>query len=528
MTSFVNILNPDKLAYFFIIITLFFFIINSLFLLFSKIRNNLGYNIIFTAFLTVVLVILYSTKNIIVFFALWEISTWLTYFLANNPEKSKKYLWISLLAEFIMLIAVSRTVASGCYQISEIAKIDRWNLLMFSLPFIVKSGIIPFNFWVGDMYTGADKKFVAYLSAVIGKLGVFGLLRVFMENRQFIHDELWIDVFIFLSGITALWATFKAVSSEDAIETLSFSSLSQVAFIFASVLLMDKITLVGGLLHYLNHLLIKAGMFIAVVYMWNLTGTTKFREMGDFVSKMPFTFLFFLMLGISLAGVPPMGGVVSKWLMYEGFITRERTFSVVLFFAAGVGSFLYVYRLLHSIFLGRKKKSIEKIKEMNWMALAPLAICGILAFLIGAYSKPFVIYTSKSLGYDMSALKTSIGFADISLVSSIFGALVVFAIILWFLLPKQRYVPDTEGYTAAAYLPKDIEYWDYSYSFYAPANRIGEKFVKLFSMEWAGSFWKEYIEAFGQTIRFIYNGQIKVYGAYLIAFMILCFLILRS
>ncbi len=515
-----DMIKADNLAFFFSVLTIGFFVANTIFLIFSGIKKGIVLNTILSLFLTMVLLMLYATHNIVIFFALWEMATWLTYLLANNPKKSSKYLWASLLAEFFMLIAVARTVAYGSYDIAMVAHVDPLNLIMFCLPFIVKSGILPFNFWVADLYTGSDKRFVAYLSAIIGKLGIFGILRVFLLSPGLI-PEWFIYTFIYLAGITAVWATFKAVGSEDAIESLSFSSLSQVAFIFASVLLMNKSALIGGLVHYLNHMLIKMGMFMAVVYIWAKTGTTEFRRLGDFVSKMPFSFLFFLMLGISLAGVPPMGGVISKWFMYEGFIEESKLLAVLLFFVAGVGSFLYVYRLLHSIFLGRKKPSIVLVSEMNILAILPLAASALISFLIGVYSRPFIRFAAKALGMDFSEPRTDIGFAYIGIVSAVFGALILFAVVLWLLLPKHRYVPDTEGYTAAAYLPKDIQHWDYSYNFYAPVVRLGDKFVRLFSLDWLARFWKEYIAAIGELFRGIYSGSLKLYGFYLMSVIVL-------
>ncbi len=514
----------DNLGLFFAYLAVGFMVAQLVFIAFTDLIKRSALSVMGMVLLTLVLTTLYGTKNALLFFVLWEASTWLTYLLANNPDKAKRYLWISLLGEFGMLIALLRTIVlTGSFELSALAKMDTLTVVLFCMPFVIKSGIFPFHFWVGDLYTGSDKRFVGYLSAIIGKLGIFGLIRVLSEIG-YSGGGFWPNLFIYFAGITAVWATFRAVASEDAIEALSFSSLSQVAFIFASVLLWGSFALSGAMLHYLNHLLIKAGMFFAVVYIWSKIGSTLYTSMGDFVRKMPFTFLFFLMLGISLAGVPPMGGFNSKWLMYEAFIEKGRLLPVLFFFVAGVGSFLYVYRLLHSIFLGRKKVSIRLIKEMNPITILPLAVSAVVAFVVGVYVKPFMAWIGKALSglvEPASFTQTSLGVADISLVGAIFGALVLFAIVFWWILPRHRYAPDTEGYTAAAYLPEQIKLWDYSYNFYAPVNRLGEGFVKLISLEWVARYFEEYIAGLGQALRGIYNGSVIVYASYIFLTMMI-------
>ncbi len=510
----------DRLGLLFTWLTLGLVGLQILFLLAGDKYTRRPWPILGLLLLTLVLVGLYSTKDMLYFFLFWSAGTWLTFLLSNNPRKAFGYLWISLLGEFAMLSAVGYTYAlTGSTAFSALAKAGPIAIVLFCLPFVIKTGVIPFNFWVGDLYTGSDKRFVLFLSAIISKLGVFGVLRTVSELSSLPNLAVWQNLFIYLAGITAIWATFKAVGSEDAIEALSFSSLSQVSFIFASVLLWSAVSVSGAVLHYLNHMLIKLGMFSVVIYIWRKIGSTEYTAMGDFVRKMPISFLFFLMLGISLAGVPPMGGFNSKWLMYEAFISKGRLLPVLLFFVAGVGSFLYVYRLLHSIFLGRKKASISLVKEMNPLQIIPLVVSGVVSFLIGAYVKPFMELINGGLTgiFDpVSVTKTGIGIVNLSLVLEVFGLLLGAVVILfWILLPRHRYAPDTEGYTAAAYLPEQIRLWDYSYNFYAPVNRLGKGFVQFFSLGWLGDFWREYIAGLGLLLRGLYNGRLATYGAYI-------------
>jgi len=78
-------------------------------------------------------------------------------------------------------------------------------------------------------------------------------------------------------------------------------------------------------------------------------------EMGGLIKKMPLSFISVLIMIIAVSGVPPLSGFGAKWLIYSSFIEKGWYLQAgVLFFASGV-SFLYLYRIIHTIFLGQLK-----------------------------------------------------------------------------------------------------------------------------------------------------------------------------
>ena len=92
-------------------------------------------------------------------------------------------------------------------------------------------------------------------------------------------------------------------------------------------------------------------------------GTTDMTKVSGLIRKMPWTFFVALVSIIALAGVPPVGGFVGKWLIYESLITESNNYIlVVVVFFSSTAAFLYSYRFLFGLFLGQEE---EETKDLN-------------------------------------------------------------------------------------------------------------------------------------------------------------------
>ena len=109
----------------------------------------------------------------------------------------------------------------------------------------------------------------------------------------------------------------------------------------------------GGLLHMFNYAITQAALLMAVFAVVHRTGTADLNKLGGLVTRMPLTFLVLLFGIISLAGLPPMAGFVSKWMVYRSLITEGMPLLFVAAIVGTLGTILSVYKLIHNIFLGQ-------------------------------------------------------------------------------------------------------------------------------------------------------------------------------
>jgi NADH-quinone oxidoreductase subunit M len=114
-------------------------------------------------------------------------------------------------------------------------------------------------------------------------------------------------------------------------------------------------------------------------------GTADLNKMGGLVARMPLSFFVMLIGIIGLAGLPPMNGFVSKWLIYRSLILDG---SPMLFLGAVVGTLgtiLSVYKLIHNMFLGQLRVEHETVSEAPWSMLAPMLILSTIIFMTGYF-----------------------------------------------------------------------------------------------------------------------------------------------
>lgn len=178
----------------------------------------------------------------------------------------------------------------------------------------------------------------------------------------------WIGVF------TAFFGALMAVFQEDAKKLLAYSSMSQLGYIVVGLSLMTHLGWVSALYLAVNHLFFKGLIFMAMAAVFLRTGTRNMYEMGGLIKKMPIAFISVLMGIIAVSGVPPLSGFGSKWFIYTSLLEQGRYLQTALVFFSSAIAFLYLYRLIHTVFLGQAKPNQKDVKEAPIWLIIPQGI----------------------------------------------------------------------------------------------------------------------------------------------------------
>ncbi|MEN8007499.1 MAG: proton-conducting transporter membrane subunit [Candidatus Krumholzibacteriota bacterium] len=337
------------------------------------------------------LVMLTRAESLLAFFVAWEVMTWASYLIIgfgrNGARASQLYIVFSGAAGFLLLggmmlaIGAGQTTLTGLGFLTGGAAVWVWGLLVVG--FLVKAAAWGAHVWAPGAYSESPDLFTPFLSGVISKIPMFGLamaaFRIGAGNLPALGatlDATWLLAVV--GGVTAFGMTLVGVFQEDAKKLLAYSSVGQVGYIVVGLAVLTPLGWTAALFHAVHHLLFKGLLFLAIAGVVMRTGTRTMYEMGGLIKKMPMSFISVLIGIIALSGVPPLAGFTGKWLLYQALLERGWLFILVLMMFASVVAFVYLFRLIHTVFLGQLKTVHQTVKE----APLPLALAQVL--LIGA------------------------------------------------------------------------------------------------------------------------------------------------
>lgn len=287
-----------------------------------------------------------------------------------------------------------------------------YSFILLALGAFAKAGAMPVHTWIPDSSEAAPLPVMAFLPASLDKLlGIYFLARLSF-NIFYVKPNSAISLFLLVIGaVTVIAAVMMALIQHNMKRLLSYHAVSQVGYMVMGIGTANPIGIAGGLFHMLNNVIYKNALFLAAGAVEKETGTTELDRLGGVAHFMPITFLCCLISSLSISGIPPLNGFVSKWMVYQGIIELGKTGSklwVMWLTAAMFGSALTLasfMKLLHAVFLGRQGVS-KDIKEVPVSMQLPMVLLAILCIVFGifAFSLPLKYFIIPAIGGEISYL----------------------------------------------------------------------------------------------------------------------------
>ncbi|MFH1692920.1 MAG: proton-conducting transporter membrane subunit [Bacillota bacterium] len=440
----------------------------------------------------------FFTNNFLQLFFFFELIVWSTMFLiplGKSKSAAVSYFGFSAAGSLAMLFGIFIMFREvGSFDITQgLASLSGTNAVIVFISFLIaafaKLGVFPLHIWLPIAHGNAPHPFSPVLSGALVKLGAFvavlALIRISPASSVITAINLPYAHYIIalLGAASIVFGTLMAIKEDDAKKLLAYSSMSHGGYIIVAFSLLDSVAFAGGFYHILAHALASAGAFMAIAAVARQTGTTKMSELGGIIHKMPITYVVYLVAIISMAGIPPMGGFISKWLIFQAVIDKGMIFVAIAVFFGSIGSFLYVFRPLAALFLGQELPQYKKtVKEAPILMLIPMIIITLLNMYTGILPNGIFGFINKILGElgFVPILSTTFeltgynGVLNPALIAGVFGFGVVVAFIIFILLKKSRQVGLMDTYTAANFIHTE-ELLHYTVDFYAPLERLYEK-----------------------------------------------------
>jgi formate hydrogenlyase subunit 3/multisubunit Na+/H+ antiporter MnhD subunit len=495
------------------------------------------------AILLLSLATLLRAQTSLAFFFSWElmtVSSWLLITLGRNGVKpSLTYLLFSLGSAYCLLAGFALAyAATGSIELTALGATGQAMGAVFSLlaaGFLIKTGGLGVHIWVPGAYAEADDDFSALLSAVVSKAGIFGLILVAAQLG--IRSDIGLDPAYVLGWIGMLTATFgalMAVFQEDIKKTLAYSSMGQLGYIVAGIALMSHLGWVAALYLTVNHFLFKGILFLAAAGVVLRTGERLMYRMGGLIKNMPFTFVATMIAIIAMSGVPPLTGFGGKWLLFNAMMDKGWYWLAALAFFSSAVAFLYMYRILHTVFLGQRKLAHARLREAPAILLVPQFVLIGIIMLFSAWPKLLLDPLSDAVGswlgggliWDGLSLQTHLGYWNAPMIMGIIAVVWMTPLVILLLASLTMKIQKVEQFNIvyAAERPHRPEDTHFAYNFFAHYDRALGFLVR----PRATAFWNavaEWSHSLAATMRVFYNGNGQTYALFILMFLVALYLV---
>ena len=321
--------------------------------------------------------------NLYVFFEILSVSSYalVAFFLNEHAiEGAFKYLMVGSMTSLFILIGIAMLYGlTGTLNFADLAsKISHDPPYMVALGLLVagfslKATIVPFHAWKPDAIEGTPAPIGAIFTSVSTAIGVYGILRIL-----FIFNLIQINwVLILFGAITMLLGALMALVQVNVKRMLAYSGVSQIGYVIMVIGFGTLLGITSGLYHILNNALIKTLLFMGIGIGIYLTGKENLNEMG--MKNTPLLICVGIGL-LSLSGIPPLNGFVSKWLIFMASWEISPMLTAIAIIASAL-TLAYSFKIFSAMFLANRKIEAKVPKIL----LIPVIILTALCVFIGVF-----------------------------------------------------------------------------------------------------------------------------------------------
>ena len=264
-----------------------------------------------------------------------------------------------------------------------------------------KNGIMPLHHWLpGAMVAPTPVSALLHAVAVV-KVGVFSTVRVMLyvfgvDLMDRLHLGLPTAYFV---SITILVGSIVALSKDNLKARLAYSTVSQLSYIILGVALLTPTAVAGGLFHIAAHAFSKITLFFCAGAIYVVTHKKDISEMSGLGRAMPFTFGAFALAALSMIGVPPVGGFISKLYLLVGALDAGSIGILVVLVASSLLNAAYFAPVVYQAFFGQPsvEDASHHYKEAPLAMLIPLCLTAVISVVIGVCPDLFMHFAQAVL-----------------------------------------------------------------------------------------------------------------------------------
>jgi len=321
-----------------------------------------------------------------------------------------KYVALNLVSTVMFLSAVGLLYGmTGTLNMAELSvrvrEVENTGLLsavamLFLVAFGIKAAIFPLFFWLPAAYHTPPVAVSAVFSALLTKVGVYALIRVF--TLIFTHDVGYTHTtMLIVAALTMVTGVLGAAAQTEIRRILSFHIISQIGYMILGLALFTPLGLMGAVFYLVHHIIVKANLFLVSGVANRLGGSFDLNALGGLYAERGWLAILFLIPAFSLAGFPPLSGFWAKLLLIQASIEIEAYWVAAVALVVGLLTIYSMTKIWNQAFWRPRPDSTPvpavPVSRGDLLLLTlPIAGMAALTLVIGIWVQPFLTVATEA------------------------------------------------------------------------------------------------------------------------------------
>lgn len=309
-----------------------------------------------------------------------------------------RYVVINLIASLLFLIAAGLIYGKTgtlnfadlhrLFQSSESSFLIKSSSAILFGAFGIKAALIPLAFWLPKSYPQLPPAISALFAALLTKIGLYALFRVFgmvfVIDGKFPHQ----DVLFYLAMITMLGGVLGAVAQNDMRRILSFHIISQVGYMALALALYSPLAITAGIFYLIHHIVVKGNLFLVTGLVEAHAGSSDLGKTQGIVRSSPMIAALFAVPALSLAGLPPLSGFFAKFGLLKASLTQQEWVAAIAIVLVGLLTIFSMLKIWAAAFWGEPEGPRKSPPKIN---LATSALLALVTVALGLAAGPLFV-----------------------------------------------------------------------------------------------------------------------------------------
>jgi NADH-quinone oxidoreductase subunit M len=373
------------------------------------------------------LVGVFAAQDGFLFYLFWEMALIPIYFICliwggeNRARITLKFFIYTLAGSLLMLLALIyvyyQTPGPHSFAIDELYAAGRslpagsqglvfWGLF---LAFAVKMPVFPFHTWQPDTYTVAPVQGTMLLSAIMLKMGLYGLIRWLLPVVPAGVEE-WGTIAVILSVTGIIYASCIAIVQKDFKRLIAYSSIAHVGLIAAGILTVSETGLQGALIQMLSHGVLVFGLFFMIDLISSRTGTREINSLGGIRNVAPVFTTVFVVLMLGSVALPLTSGFVGEFLLISSVFSYNTWLGALAGTTIILGA-VYMLRSYQSSMSGEVNDTTRGFGDLTMNEKLILVPMVIMVIVMGVFPSLLMDISEASVAKLINEISTYSGTA---------------------------------------------------------------------------------------------------------------------